>query len=277
MEAEDRVISALKELGFTGTDARTYLALLKHHPATGYEVASRSGVPRSAVYGVLRRLESMGVINALEGRPARYIPLDPDRLVESMEARFSRHLETFKNNLEQVVGASPERTTWTLTGYRALLDEARRMIDGAEHRVVASLWRREALSLASAFEAARERGVEVVLFSFTALPSDVGEVLTYGFDEAELSKHWPRKILLVADDKSLLVGAADDVGENRSVYTDEPALVEMAISNLVLDVTLFGERSGNDTSAVVPRLTPLLAPVDELLGRVHRTIPVDEQ
>ena len=43
-------------------------------------------------------------------------------------------------------------------------------------------------------------------------------------------------------------------------------LVEMARSNLVLDMTLFGERSGTDTSEVVSNLTAHLAPIEELVA-----------
>ena len=57
---EGRVVAALKPFGFTATDSRIYLALLRQHPATGYEVAASSGVPRSAIYATLKRLEGMG-------------------------------------------------------------------------------------------------------------------------------------------------------------------------------------------------------------------------
>ena len=36
---EDRVVAAMKDLGFTATDAKAYVALLKDSPATGYELA----------------------------------------------------------------------------------------------------------------------------------------------------------------------------------------------------------------------------------------------
>mgnify|MGYP000393897135 CR=1 FL=1 len=37
-------VEAMKALNFTLSDARAYVALLKEHPATGYELAARSGV-----------------------------------------------------------------------------------------------------------------------------------------------------------------------------------------------------------------------------------------
>ena len=264
-EAEDRVIGAMKQLGFTATDAKTYIALLRFHPSTGYELAAKSRVPRSAIYGVLKRLESLGLVNVVEEKPTRYVPLPPERLIELLDSRFSRNVETFMDALHQVVGDQAEVATWTVVGYSALLEQAQRLIDGAERRIVTSIWRREALRLQSAFERAVERGIDVVLFSFTPLPSGIGEVLSYGVDEAELLRHWSPRLILLADESRLIVGSADDTQANRSVVTEEKAIVEIATANLVLDVTLFGQRRELDTAAIVGRLTSHIAPVDDLI------------
>ena len=70
--------------------------------ATGYELAARGGVPRSAIYGVLKRLEQAGLVNAVRGKPARYIPLAPERLIEHLESRFSRDIKDFRDAVTQV-------------------------------------------------------------------------------------------------------------------------------------------------------------------------------
>ena len=68
-QVEDRIVAVMKRFGYTGSDARTYIALLRQHPATGYELASRGDVPRSAIYGVLKRLEQAGLVNAIPENP----------------------------------------------------------------------------------------------------------------------------------------------------------------------------------------------------------------
>ena len=62
---ERKVLSAMTELGFTKSESKVYTALLKKQPATGYELAASSGVPRSAIYNILKKLESGGLINAI--------------------------------------------------------------------------------------------------------------------------------------------------------------------------------------------------------------------
>ena len=261
---EDRVVGAMKQLGFTATDAKTYIALLRGHPATGYELAARSSVPRSAIYGVLRRLASLGLVNPIDDKPARYVPLPPERLLELLESRFNRQLEGFRESLKSVVSPAAEVATWTVLGYSQLLDQAERLIDAAEERVCANLWRREAERLARPLKAAVARGVEVVLFSWTPLPADLGRVLSYDIDERKLEAWWPHRLILVADDAQVLVGEATESEENRAVVSEERPLVDMAVGNIVLDVTLLGQRKSIDTADLVTRLTSQLAPVETL-------------
>lgn len=264
-EAEQEIIEAMKALNFTLSDARAYVALLKEHPATGYELAARSGVPRSAIYTVLKRLVALGLINEIQQNPARFMPLPPDRLFELLESRFTRNLDGLRGSLAKLERPAADATTWTLIGYAAMLEQAETLIRNAQRSVHASIWLREVLALRPVLERAVERGVDVVLFSFNPLPEGVGEVLSYGIDAAELEGHWQHKIILICDHEQLLVGESEPTERNRSVATDEPTLVEMAVSNLVLDVTLFGERQHRDVSGPVTRMTVLLAPVEELL------------
>jgi len=70
--AEPEVVSALVALGFSLNESRAYRALLLESPATGYEVGVRAQIPRSAVYGVLRRLVAVGAARAIAGTPERF-------------------------------------------------------------------------------------------------------------------------------------------------------------------------------------------------------------
>jgi sugar-specific transcriptional regulator TrmB len=264
-DVEDRVIVAMKQLGFTTTDAKAYVALLKNHPATGYELAARSGVPRSAVYGVLKRLEGLGLVNAVQDKPAKYQPLSPTRFLELVESRFGRTLEDLKESLSRLDDKPTDMVTWTIQGYSQVLEQARALIEGSRKSLYASLWGREAERLAAPLKAASATGIEVVLFSFTPLPPETGRHLSYGISERGLERYWSHKVIMVSDHQRALIGGAERTEDNRAVVTEEAALVEMAISNLVMDITLFGQRTGSDTSEVVSKLTVHLAPVEELL------------
>lgn len=263
---ETRAIDIMQQLGFTASEGRAYLALLRKHPATGYEVAADSGVPRSAVYNVLRKLESHGLVNTIQVRPSRYVPIEPERLSELLANRFNSRLEDLTGSLKELAGALPPTTTWTVRGYDSMLDQAASLIKGARRMLHISLWAREALRLEEHIRKAVQAGTQVVVFSFTPLPEGLGTSFSYGLSEEELEQHWKHKIILVADHKEALLGGAEDKRENRAVLTTDFSLLEMAVSNLILDITLFGERTGVDTHDVVTSLSLRMAPIDEMLA-----------
>lgn len=263
---EQDLTEAMKRLGFTANESRAYLALLRKHPATGYEMATASGVPRSAIYNVLRNLERQGLVNVVQEKPARYIPVPPERLFNLLESRFARNLAEVRARIETLAQTSEEVPTWTIQGYDEMLDESRRIIGGAQRVVMASLWQREAKALQDALLSAQKGGAELVLFSFTPLPEGLGTQLSYGIAESELETYWSHRLILIVDHEHVLMGGAEDTEENRVVVSREEPLIEVARSNLVLDITLHGERTGTDTKGAVQLLTAPLAPLEKLLA-----------
>ncbi len=271
--SKERGVAALTALGLTPTEARLYLALLRGHPATGYELANRAGVPRSAVYAALRRLTELGAVGPVSRRPVRYVPRPHDEFLELLESRTRKSIEEARQVLASFGGARPEPETWTLQGYDEILTEASRLVAEARQSVHASLWAREAQVLEQQLLAALDRGVEVVLFSFTELPDAFREardallVCSYRIPEAELEKYWEHRLVLVVDGRRTLLGSTAQDAAARAVVTDEPAIVEVASSTLVLDVTLWGSKLRRDTSRAVAALRAHLAPIDELQSR----------
>jgi HTH-type transcriptional regulator, sugar sensing transcriptional regulator len=86
---------ALQQLGFTDYEARTYLALIDASPATAYEVANATSLPRANVYTVLRALEAKGAIQPVSEEPLRYAPVNPEEFfarVEKSTAELCRHV-----------------------------------------------------------------------------------------------------------------------------------------------------------------------------------------
>lgn len=263
---EQDLTQAMKRLGFTANESRAYLALLRKHPATGYEMATASGVPRSAIYNVLRSLERQGLVNVVQEKPARYIPVPPDRLFNLLESRFARNLAEVRARIETLAQTQDEVPTWTVQGYEQMLDESRRLMGNARRVVMASVWQREAVALQDSLLSALEGGAELVLFSFTPLPEGLGTQLSYGIAEAELESYWSHRLILIVDHEHVLMGGAEDTEDNRVVVSREEPLIDVARSNLVLDITLYGERTGTDTTGAVQLLTAPLAPVEKLVA-----------
>src|SRR5271170_7539041 len=97
--AEPDVVSALVALGFSLNESRAYRALLLESPATGYEVGVRAQIPRSAVYGVLRRLVAVGAARAIAGTPERFAGAPAAEVLALLRRRF----EAQTNALDQAI------------------------------------------------------------------------------------------------------------------------------------------------------------------------------
>lgn len=69
---------ALLDLGLSTREARAYMALLRHSPATAAELADAAGISRPKVYEALKTLEQHGFCTARGGRVSRFHPVDPE-------------------------------------------------------------------------------------------------------------------------------------------------------------------------------------------------------
>src|SRR5665647_693368 len=83
-----RVVERLQQLGMSGYEAKAYVALISaDRPVNGYEVAKRSGVPRSTVYETLSKLVARGAAYEVKGPESStdYLPLPPAHLLDRMQ------------------------------------------------------------------------------------------------------------------------------------------------------------------------------------------------
>ena len=71
-------------------------------------------------------------------------------------------------------------------------------------------------------------------------------------------------MIITTDRRRSLVSTTEGSRLDRAVISDEQVLVETITGNLILDVTLFGERHELDTSQVVTSMTQRVAPLEKL-------------
>ena len=248
---ETRIEEKLKELGFTAYEAKAYLALLKMNPATRYELSKNSGVPRSAIYDIIRKLEKLGAVNALYTKPEKYVPLPPEQLMDLIQRQYMGRLKEARESLQSFKTKLEPGHLWNIVGYENMLHKAREMICKAKQTIYVSLWEREAKIILPEFAKAQKRGVEIIAFSFTPLEIPTKHVFSYNIPEKELKRIWDRKIILVIDKYELLMGEADEKQTKKTAWTDNKAIVDIATNHMILDITLFGIRKQSDVSDTV--------------------------
>jgi predicted transcriptional regulator len=264
----DDILDSLEGLGFSTNEARAYRGLLVESPATGYEIAQRAGIPRSAIYAVLKRLEDDGLVARVEETPARYAPLPPSDLFGVLKRRFDGSLKALEASIQRMKPPPPPVDLWNVSGYDEVLDRAEQLIQGAQQHVFLSIWRREAERLQAALEQVAKRKAKIIVFSFCALSSMPGRVYSYGLDEKDLEAFWKHKIILVVDHARTLMGGCEPSDKSEAVVTGHPAITEVALNNIALDITLLAQRKKLDTAdSMVEMLGDRLGSLDPLVAK----------
>lgn len=265
---EPDVVPALVALGFSLNESRAYAALLQESPATGYEVGVRAQIPRSAVYGVLRRLVKAGAARSIAGSPERFAPAPAEDLLVLLRKRFDTSAEQLEEAIRRLDVTPPTPDAFSVRGYQRILEEAERLIRGAQQRVVVSGWPREIDQLAGELKRAAKRRVYSVVFSHAELPPLPGEVFSYGLEEKSLEEFWKHRLVVVADDRRSLIGATEMADTDNAVVSETPAIAEIATSQVALDITLLSQRTQRDIEGVMAKmLGPRVGRLDTLLSK----------
>ncbi len=266
--AEPDVVPALVALGFSLNESRAYAALLLESPATGYEVGVRAQIPRSAVYGVLRRLVKAGAARSIAGSPIRFAPAPAEELLAMLRKRFDQSTTQLEDAIRRIESTPQVPDAYSVRGYARILEEAERLVRTADSLLVVSGWPRELAQLLPELKKAAKRKVYIVVFSHAALPQLPGEIFSYGLAEAQLEEFWKHRLVVIADDKRSLIGATErDEGDN-AVVSETKAIAEVATSQIALDITLLSQRLKQDVQHVMARmLGQRVGRLDTLLAR----------
>jgi sugar-specific transcriptional regulator TrmB len=252
---DDDLVRQLGVLGFALNEARAYVALLQSGASTGYEVSRNAGVPRSAVYTVLRQLVARGAARREPGPPERFTAVPPTGLEALLRRRFDASAKAMREAAQRLDVEPSAPDAFSVAGYDRLLEEATRIAGSARTRLVVSGWPREVVQLSEALATATRRGAFVVVFSHAALPEGMsGLRFSYGLREADLETFWEHRLVVVADDRSSLLGATTGKASDRAVVSETVAIAEIAVSQVALDLTLLAQRHGFDTTEVMAKM-----------------------
>jgi sugar-specific transcriptional regulator TrmB len=247
----DKIKQKIQDLGFTSYEAMAYVSLLEQNPVTRYELGKNSGVPRSAIYNVIQKLEKIGAVNAYSAEPETYVPLPPDQLLEYLERQFHEKIEKAREQLKNFENNIIPDHLWNIVGYNNLIIKVKELIEKAENTLYISAWRTEFELLEAAIKDAIARGVEVILYSFTEISIDGARSFCYNLAEKDLEKIWGHKIIVIADREELVMGEAAKDEDKKTVWTQNRALIDIALNHIILDITIYGIRLEKDVSDTI--------------------------
>ncbi|MCK6506622.1 hypothetical protein L6R53_25160 [Myxococcota bacterium] len=265
-EGVEALLADLAELGLSRNEALAYLTLLEDDGGeglTGYEVAARSGIPRSAVYAVLRKLERAGAAFDYGTDPQRFVASPPDRWMGELRRTTLARMDDVQARLARLPRRDRPEPVWILTRYEQVISRISKMIRGAERSIYLSLWDRELNLLRPALEAVADRPLHRVLHSparITWRPAQTSLWIDDVTDDVAKAL-WSHKAMVVIDRTEALIGGTEPAADNHAVWTTNPSLVDVATNHIILDITLMARARGIDpVGDVAPMMRPHLGP-----------------
>ena len=229
----DDIVARLKDIGFNTYEAKVYMALLKHHPATGYEISKDSGVPQARAYDTLKALETRGVVMANAGKPVTYLPISPVELLDQWERGMNQSLQVLRQALPNLSGETVEPIL-NLRGKDAVIKRVEEMINGAREQLYVEIFRPDAMKFESAFRHAAKRGVKLHIVGHEDVPFEFCTVHAHKAVPNTHAHPGGRWLIMSADGVEGLVGNLK-AGERipKAVYTRNEGMV-FVITELIL-------------------------------------------
>lgn len=240
--SQQSVVDELQRLGMSGYEAKAYIALVASGvPLNGYEVAKRSGVPRSTVYETLAKLVGRGA--AYEVRAGEdsvgYIALPPSALLDRLRREFDQSIDALSQALPELAAPPQVRLVHNLSDRASLLARAEDVVAAARTDLFLSGWLAEIDPLKPAARRAEADGVEVSVVTFGEDPDPVGTTTAHRFSTPDvvLENLGCRLLVVSADREQAVIGGVVN-GDAWGVYTDDPAVVLVAVEYVRHDIAM---------------------------------------
>lgn len=133
----------LEAFGVREADEEIYRLLLRHPPLTHNELAVRTGLSAAELRPVLARLEELGLVNLLPGRPVRLAAARPDAAVEMLATRWQERVTSARVTARALLAElpvdrrhRPEEQVEILFGRDAVAARFDRLQRAARHEVL---------------------------------------------------------------------------------------------------------------------------------------------
>jgi sugar-specific transcriptional regulator TrmB len=200
-------INRLAQLGFSEYEARAYIALLKEHPLTAYEIAKNSGIPTSKIYEVIKKLELKQTVQPIHGERSKvYIPASLDEFVQNFRSSMEDTLHSLKSELQGIRTGMDTSYTWHIRDYDGLILKAKRMFSTAQDTVLLLTWPMELKVLLDPIREAEQRQIKTAVIHYGATNIKIKQLYIHPIEDTIFAERNVRGFTLVADSREALIG-----------------------------------------------------------------------
>ena len=237
--------------GLSEYEAKVYLSLLTIGSSGARKLSLHCHVPRTKVYGTLKKLIDYGLVVEIPGAPKSFAPAPPDdafssvlNIIKHKAVDFTTIIDTLRETHEVVKSdSSPvQKLVWYLDEHDEIMSKCHEII-GQSEKTVCILTTADGLSMLfnsapRLLDQIQEQGVEVSLYSpLNPKTNPLARELSYLFIVKQFNISTP--ILFInADKKSFIIGElAEEHNETQfksAIFSDDPTLLSL-ISLLIID------------------------------------------
>ncbi len=211
----------LVALGLTEYEARAYAALVRAGESKAEAIHRESGMPRSAVYVTLRRLESRGLVDRTAEDPARFRATPPAVALRRTQDRVDRSAAVALralNELQRTHRAPPSRSLWVAAGHGAVAHRLPARLASARREILVFGHPTLVERIRDDLEAAAARGVRV------AVIRPGGRVPGRRRAGSPASEPAERMVVGIVDGGAVFFGSQDG-GAEEFAWSESPVLV----------------------------------------------------
>ena len=201
----ENLIEKLKELGFSGNEAKVYLALIKKFPLTGYEISKMANIQQARAYDALKSLEAKQIVTISDDKPATYTPIKPKELTKRYKRKITSTLDFLDKKLPDIKETVSEPII-PIYGEKNVGENIIELISSAKKEIFLLIssgdYRQYEQNLVNAYN----RGVEIKISGYDNFSANFGRIFAQSSLSVLDSKLSTRTILIVADNSEGLYG-----------------------------------------------------------------------
>jgi sugar-specific transcriptional regulator TrmB len=238
---ESKALQSLSQLGFTDYEAKTYLAMLKSSPVTGYQISKEAGIPRSMVYEALGRLTNRGaVMSHSTGDVTHYAPLPVNSLLDNLRHEYEDAIDAAHDQLESFQGLTPYDEVWSIEGHQAVLSRAQEMILSSRSEILISVGDSVLVQLMSQLSTASIAGVSIRFLLLGDADVPFGEVARHPHMESA-AQSIAGSLVLVVDNSLCLIGSSGTresaiwTGSGQVVFIARQYILQEMLTQKILE------------------------------------------
>ena len=164
----DENISTLKGIGLTMYEAQAYVTLTSLIQATADEVSKSSGIPRSKIYDVLKKLSEKDFIEIEDGRPLTYVVKSPVEVLSREKEKIDSQIEDVivrLTNIYEKGMSQVQAPIWRIYGVEKIINQELEIIQRAKNTInmrIGFLFEGEGEALIKAFKKRRNLKVNIL-------------------------------------------------------------------------------------------------------------------